>query len=535
MTRGGARWTAQAALPLLLAGLLAAASCGPPASGPEAARDSVRFPIPTDPSSLAYTRANDTVSVIVDELIGCPLVAWSRELEPVPRAAESWTLADDGRTVRFHLRGGLTWHDGTPVTSRDVVNTFEQLSAPEAAGSSFADGFGAVSGVEVVDELTVDVTYEEVFSRAVSIWTSPLVPAHRPADDPEPLGCGPWRLAGWQRGQRIVLEANPDHVSGPPPLERLELEILADYSTRFAAFRAGNVDMCGLLPAHWKTLREIDGWQQRWEVAPYHVLFFWYVAWRMDGSNPFFEDGRVRLAMTHAIDREGMLESLFDGDGIVATTSFHPDTWAYDHSLKPWPFSPPRARELLDEAGWTDPDGDGTREREGQEFRFTLSFPQTSAETEKIATLVQAQLAEVGVVVELEPLEWAVFLERTRQGAFEAMMSGRRLGPAPDPHDLWHSSQASGGANYAALRDAEIDRLIETARRTVDRDEQRTLYHRIQRRLHELQPDTFFFYPTSRLAWNQEIVGVEVGPLGPLRAWPGPAAWRWAADGAAEP
>jgi peptide/nickel transport system substrate-binding protein len=256
------------------------------------------------------------------------------------------------------------------------------------------------------------------------------------------------------------------------------------------------------------------------------VLFFWYVAWRMDGNNPFFDDTGVRRAMTLAIDRGGYLQSLFRGEGSLATTSFHPDSWAYDDSLEPWPHDPDRARELLAAAGWRDRNGDGVRDRGGQTFRFTLTFPQTSAETEKIATLVQADLREVGVACELEPLEWAVFLERARAGRFDAMMSGWRLGPRPDPHDLWHSSQIDGGANYAALDDARIDAWIEEARRTVDRERRRKLFHDIQRRLHELQPDTFFFYPASRLAYDRRIEGVDVGPLGPLRAWPGPYAWR---------
>jgi peptide/nickel transport system substrate-binding protein len=486
----------------------------------------IRFPIPNEPPTLAYAEANDIVAMSIDELIGCRLVVWSNDLETLPEIAESWSFSEDRTELTLRLKEGVRWHDGEPVTADDVVHTFDVLSDPENASASFAEGFEMIESVRVIDPLTVVVRYEDVYAGAVSTWTAPLIPEHRSADDPEPVGCGPWRLGDWQRGQRIVLEANQEYPTGPPPTPRLELEILEDYSTRFAALRAGRVDMAGLLPSHWTALQDIDGWRERWNVTPYRVLFFWYIAWRMDGSNPFFDSTEVRLAMTHAIDRQGYLNSLFDGEGRIATTSFHPDGWAYDESLEPWPHDPDRARALLEQAGWADRDGDGVRERRERDFRFTLTFPQTSAETEKIATLVQADLREVGVECELEPLEWAVFLERIRDGRFASMMSGWRLGAQPDPHQLWHSSQIGGGPNYAALSDPRIDEWIEQARRTIDRDARRELYHLIQQRLHALQPDTFFFYPTSRLAFDRRIEGVEVGPLGPLRGWPGPYAWH---------
>lgn len=500
--------------------------CGGDGEEPGPSESTIRFPIPTEPPTLAYTEANNHVALAIDELIGCRLAAWSNDLELLPAIASEWSYSEGGRALTFRLREGARWHDGQPVTADDVVHTFEVLSAPEHAAASFADGFDMIERVEVLGPREVRVTYREVYAGAVSIWTAPLIPEHRPLDEPEPVGCGPWKLADWQRGERIVLSANPEFVGGPPRTERLELEILEDYSTRFAALRAGRIDMAGLLPAYWNRLQEIEGWRERWEVHPYRVLFFWYVAWRLDGSNPFFDDVRVRVAMTHAIDRPGYLQSLFDGQGRIATTSFHPDTWAYDDSIEPWPHDPGRARELLAEAGWSDTDGDGVRDRSGHPFRFTLTYPQTSAENEKLATLVQADLREVGVECELQPLEWAVFLERIDDGRFEAMMSGWRLGPEPDPHQLWHSSQTGGGANYAGLSDPQLDEWIERARRTIDRNARKRLYHRIQRRLHELQPDTFFFYPTSRLAVDRRISGVRVGPLGPLRAWPGPRSWE---------
>ncbi len=519
-------------LTLLVVGLgfvIPLAACG--RCGPERGlRHSVRFPMPSDPSDLSFARARDAWSLALTELIGDTLVSYDAKMRVLPRIASSWEWSDDHLSLVFHLRDDAFWHDGVPVTSADVVRTVEVFKDLKLGTSTRAAGFSKILRAETIDPHTVRVIYSLPSASALAGWTAPLIPAHRPLDDPQLVGCGPWIFERWETGERIVLRANKTHFADPPHLDELDFEVLGDPATRFAALKTGRIDASGLLSSQYKQIQADETLKKRWRYSEYRILYFWYLAWRMDAQDSLFAEASVRRAMTQAIDRQGFLDR-FGFDAEVASSSFHPDSPAFDKSIQAWSYDPDEARRLLREAGWIDRDGNGVLDRDGRPFRFRLIFSRTSGETEKIATVVQSDLREVGVVMELEPLEWAVFLDRARGHDYDALMSGWRLDPDPDPFDLWHSSQAEApGANYAGLRDAQIDEWIEQAQQTFDDDARRQIYYRIQQRLHQLQPDTFFFYPRSRLAIDRRLQGMKGTPLGPLRFVPGPAAWKWSTE-----
>ncbi|UCF68488.1 MAG: hypothetical protein JSV80_04115 [Acidobacteriota bacterium] len=490
----------------------------------------MRFTISAEPATLDFLGASDVWSLTIGELISDPLVVFDEDLSIRPAAAASWEWSADHRELRFHLTPGLSWHDGRPVTSADVVHTYQRLIDPLTGDATRAASLSLVTDVIAIDPETVLVRYAQPFAPALSAWAVvPLVPAHTDPESFPPIGCGPWKLARWDRGERLILAAYRDHPRNPPLIERLELEVLADYSTRLAALDAGRVDISGLLPSQWRDRKKDADFLGRFNITEFRMLYYWYIAWRMDGSNPFFADARVRQAMTLAIDRQAYLDSLGADASAVAVSSFHPESWAFDRSVSPWPHDPARARALLDEAGWKLGEDSLVRERGGVPLRFTLTYAATSAETEKIAAFVKASLAEVGAETELRPLEWAVCLDAIRRRDFQALMSGMHLDPDPDPYDLWHSSQTETGANYAGLADEQIDGWIEQARVSFEREERSRIYRLVQRRLHELQPNTFFFYPNSRSVVVRELAGVSAGPRGMLRVRPGPAAWHWQA------
>lgn len=509
----------------LLAGLLAG-GCGTEKGPPAVSGHPVRFPLATDPQTLDPARATDNVSITLNHLIGDSLVHFDQDLNIVPRVAQSWEWSDDKLTLTFHLRSHVLWHDGKPVTAQDVVHTWQQVTDPGRGAPDVALFFNLVDSVTATDSRTAVVRYRRPFAPALVAWALPLLPRHHPGMDP-PLGCGPWVFEKWEKGARLIVRANPDYYDGPPKIPRLEFEILRDFSTRLAALQAGRIDMAPLAPDQWELVKKDPAFLKRFTLLEFPMLYYFYIAWRMDGSNPFFTDAEVRQALTLAIDRAGYLEKIGKGFGVPAVTSIHPRQWAFDSSLSPWPFDPEAARARLERAGWVDRNGDGFREKNGTPFRFKLSYPTTTKEWERIAVFVQSGLKEVGVEVVLEPLEWAVFRERTRAGRFEAMMSGRQLDSDPDPYDLWHSSQARGGVNYAGLADPELDHWLEQARETYDRQERIRLYHLVQRRLHELQPVTFFSYSNSKWAVDQRLKGIQPTPLGLFHFWPGSTAWEW--------
>jgi peptide/nickel transport system substrate-binding protein len=201
--------------------------------------------------------------------------------------------------------------------------------------------------------------------------------------------------------------------------------------------------------------------------------------------------------------------------------------WAFHRELAPWTRDRQAAAELLDEAGWVDSDGDGLRDREGNDFAFTLMVPVGNQEILRLAAVLQESLRTLGVEMDLRTLEYNLYRGERDAGRFQAMAGGWLLDPDPDCYDFWHSSQRGGqGLNYAGYVNAEVDRLCEEARRITDRPRRAALYRQVQEILHRDQPNTFIAYRQTLLGMSRRLTGVEPSPLGVWGAYPGPLAWR---------
>jgi peptide/nickel transport system substrate-binding protein len=525
--RGG--WTRRAFLrnaSLAAAGITLYPACRNEAPA-TATSGPVRLPIPTEPVSLDFARATGVVERRLLHLLSDSLVHTDTDTNVVPQLAESWAWEDGGRTLRFSLRRGARWHDGTPVTSADVRATFETWSDPEAGLAEYASLFEDVESVETPDPHTFVAHYSRVYAGALVSWNLPVFPAGGTGDARAPIGCGPWRLRRWDAGERLVVEANESYDLGAPTIPSLRFEIIESYSGRFDALRAGEVDVATLLPEIYARVSDDTSFRERFELHSYMQNFIYFVAWRVDRPGTPLADARVRRALAHAMNREGYLETVGHGLGKVGVTSFHPNfEWCFDESIEPWPHDPVRANAMLDEAGWRRGNA-GVRVKDGRPLAIELTYPGTSAQTDRIAAFFQRDLQDVGVDFTLRPLEWSVFLTTLRTREYDAIMSGRHLHLDPDPHELWHSSQIDGGNNFSAFADEEIDRLIERGRRELDRGKRREIYGKMQRLLHESEPMTVLFYPESKVAAHRGLEGFEVAPTGYLDVVPGPKAWRW--------
>ena len=514
----------------LAAGL---AACDRPSS-PSGLRPLYAY-LPTEPASLNFVAENDGATRWIGRMICEPLVAFNREMELVPLLATSWESSPDGRIATFHLRRDVRRHDGRAFTAADVLFTLEKVLDPEALAVGKRVYFETLTSYEALDDYTVRVERSEPYARAIEVWeTLPILPRHAYAGQDfleapvnrQPVGTGPYRFVAWEAGSRIELEANPDYYGSPPGIERIIFRPLADPSTRVEALLSGDLDWTSLRPLDRERILASETYSSRVRVLTQNTLYVRYISWNQDGSNPFFTDRRVRLAMTHALDRQGFLEHVLRGNGRVATSLVHPSMWAYDAELEPWPFDRHRAAELLDEAGWFDRDGDGLRDRNSTPFAFTLLVPSGNQEIERLAALMQESLRTLGVDMQIRRVEWNMFLRRRGERDFEAYVSGWRLDPDPDCYDFWHSSQIGGnGLNYAAYRDAEVDRLCEEARQVVDRDRRAVAYRRVQRILHRDQPYTFVVYRNTLIGISRRLAGVQTCPLGAWNWRPGPLLW----------
>jgi peptide/nickel transport system substrate-binding protein len=520
---------------LLAAALLCACTSPPPqiGSAPAASDYGGRFvyPLRTEPATLNFVMASDQPADLVCRLVGDGLVDRDVDLNFVPRLAESWEFSGAGRVLTFHLRAGVRFHDGHPLTSADVKYTYERVIDPKSHAMGRLDGFLPVESLETPDDRTVRVVYRYPYAPALSAWETPILPRHLYENEDfltsrfnrAPIGSGPFRFVSWEPGRRIVLASNPDYWGGRPYLDGLELQIIPTQETTLMALLAGEIDYAPLTPVQWDAYTKDPAFTQRFATLSYLSLFFYYIAWRADGSNPFFSDPEVRRAMTLALDREEYVRTVLHGLGQVSFSLFHPAILPSDPENRPLQHDPQAAAALLDHAGWRMDPKTGLRSRNGAPFRFTLLIFSGGEDHAQFSQVAQEALRRLGIDMRIERLDWPALWARLQKGDFEAALSGTV--PAGDPDDvvyaMLHSSQIRGGRNYAGFHDPVVDAWLEEGRRAIDPQARSECYHRIARRAEELQPYTFLFFPKVLAALSRRVTGVTPSPRGLIAQYPG--------------
>ncbi len=482
-----------------------------------------------EPGTLNPITATDAYAGRVNDLIYESLLRRDpRTLELVPVLAESWDISEDRLTFTFRLRRDVRWQDGTPFTARDVLFSFERINDPAVDAAHLRNYYRDIEKLEVLDDYTIRYHYRMPYFRALEFCGGiPIVPAHlfKEGDNfnqhpigRNPMGTGPYRFVRWETGKEIVLERHEGYWGTKPHLARVVFKIITDNTVALQVLKKGGLDLMSLRPIQWMRQTGSSRFQERFQKLKYYLPSYTYIGWNQ--RKPYFDDRRVRQAMTLLLDRETILQRLLFGLGTVVSGTFYINSPEYNKAITPYPYDPERAQRLLKEAGWEDHDGDGLLDRHGVPFRFEFLISAGSLFAEQLATIVQQNLKNVGIAVTIRKLEWAVFIQKIQSHEFDACTLGWSLGWETDPYQLWHSSQADKGSNFVGFRNEEADRLIEEARREFDPVKRRALYHRFHEILHEEQPYTFLFTTEALVAVDRRFENVKVYPMGlELREW----------------
>jgi peptide/nickel transport system substrate-binding protein len=330
------------------------------------------------------------------------------------------------------------------------------------------------------------------------------------------VGSGPYVFENWQVGKEIVLGRNENYWGAKPKLKKIVYRFISNDIARIQALRSHEIDMVRATEEQFADLTAEEGFQDEFNCLAWWIpqVPFYYMCWNQD--TPFFSDRRVRLAMTHIVDREKIVSSLLKGNGKVTTGPFYINSEQYDKSIEPWPYDIDRAKELLDEAGWIDSDGNGIRERDGTEFSFEFTIPSRSVYYSRLGKMLKDSAAKVGIDVVIDPVEWSILMVKVNDRKFEAVSMGWGGDVLQDPYQLWHSSQIGNrGSNYAGFRNAEADAIMEEGRRTLDVGKRTKLYHKLNAILHHEQPYTFLYTrPIFRIV-DKRFKNVKIYPFGP--------------------
>lgn len=445
-----------------------------------------KIPDPTWPAANELTVALSSSPINLDPRVGTDasssrffelafegLLGKDPHAELIPDLAESWEILDGGTRYRFHLRDGVRFHDGRPLTAADVVWTFRSLLDGTVATTKGA-AFDRVESVEALDPRTVEFRLREPFGSFLVELTLGIVPDGATAEEMNrrPVGTGPFRFLR-RTPETVALGRFGAYRRGAPPLERVILQEVPDVTVRVLELMKGSVQLVvNDLPPDL-----VPRFQQHpsYRVAVDPGAVYAYLGLNLE--DPILADVRVRRAIAHGIDRRRLVATLWRGLGVVTETILPPGLWARNNHLEPYAYDPREARRLLDAAGWPDPDGDGP------EPRFSLTYKTSTSETYLLqAQIIQQMLAEIGIAVTVRSNEFATFYDDVRRGNFQIFSLNRFGATDPNIYSLiLHSrSLPPRGQNRGRYRNPEFDRLIDRAARLTDPAERLPLYLRAQ-------------------------------------------------------
>jgi peptide/nickel transport system substrate-binding protein len=545
---------------LLVVASLVLAACGPTEAPPEptqaAGPAATDAPAPTEPppppaeakvAKFIWTQEFDTLnplytnmwfSAITHQIWNC--WAWdfdeAASVHPV-MVAEMPSLAnggisEDGKTIILKLRDDMTWSDGTPLTAKDFVFTYEMTVNPANAVASTYP-YDQMESVEAPDDYTVVMTFIEPFAPWVGTLWHGIMPEHilRPVFEQEgtidraewnlqpTVGCGPFVFEEWESGSFARFVANDNYWMGRPKLDEIFVRFVPDDASQVAALQTGDGDLGTFISYADIPTLEAAGVKMVTVFSGYNEGIYFFL--HEEKGHPGLKDINVRKAIALATDRYSLCSDLLGGLTVPAATDWDNTDWN-DPSIEPWPFDVEGAKKLLDDAGWVDSNGDGVRDKDGVELVFDYGTTTREIRRDTQAVL-QQQLADVGIKVELLNYDSDIFFANYGEGGPAAIgdldlieFSTTFNFPDPDSAD-WLCSEIPSDENPAGVStsqicDEELDALFALQRTQVDIAQRQETYHKITKHLFDnlywlgLWQDPDIFAVGSRLQ-NVKISG----------------------------
>lgn len=487
----------------VLFGALGAGSsgCGRPAPAPPGF---LQVGLDTAPLNLDPRFASDATASQIGELLFAGLTRVDDSGRRVADLAATWEQPD-ATTYVFHLRPGLRFSDGSGMEASDVEATYAAVLDPDGRSPKRAS-LGMLRAVEVVDALTVRFHLQAPFAPFLTATGLGILPRHQlapgsspPGPLPRPIGCGAFRLQTTPDPDRITLERNP-FAAVPAKLPGIVFRVIPDAITRLLELRRGSLELVqsGIEPDALPWLQD----QAQLQVQTTAAAAFQYLGLNL--QRPPLNDRQVRRALAHAIDRNAITGTVLEGLARPAAGLLPPGHWAHLPNTPAHAYDPARARRLLDRAGWRDPDGDGPAPR------FRLELKTTTVELRRrLAEVLQAQLAQIGIAVDIRSYEWATFYNDIRRGNFEIYSLAWIGIEDPDLYYLsLHSSQGPPeGMNRGGFADAKVDHLSTTARHELDPQRRRHLYAALQVRAARQLPVIPLWWPYNAAALQRHVHG----------------------------
>lgn len=470
----------------------------------------LHFSYSSKPGRLNPLIATDSASSEIAGWIFNGLLTYDKNGKLIPELAQSYKFID-ATHLYFKLKKGVTWSDGKPLTSKDIIATYEMAISPKVF-SPTAQEFRFVKSVRALSAYEVEVVYTQPYYKALSLWTQAIIPAHKfpPNEDvmtssfnKKPIGSGPFVLKSFEIGKEIVLEKNNNYFLHPPFIDKVVYHFAPDPSGAFLMLKTRKVDIQSLTPL--QVERQIsEEIKKNYRIVEESANAYTYLGFNLRDKK--FQSKEVREALSLAINRQEIIDIVHFGHAKICTGPFMPRTFAFNDKVQPPKQNISRAKHLLLKAGYN----------EQKPLTFTLSTSSSNTSRLYVAQILQHQLAKVGVKMSIKVMEWQAFLNTVVEPRkFDAVLLGWSMGMVPDAYSLWHSqSDAKGGFNLVGYKNTQVDRLIELSEKTVDETKQGEIYHKLFATISDDLPYLFLYIPSSITAINKKIKGVEPSMVG---------------------
>ncbi|MEX2270400.1 MAG: ABC transporter substrate-binding protein [Vicinamibacterales bacterium] len=427
------------------------------------------------------------------------------QLQVVPELAETLTNPEPTKYVAT-IRKGVRFHDGRALTARDVAFTFNSFLDPNFT-SPKKGAYRLLASVRAVDDYTVEFTLKEPFGSFPINLVMGIVPDGSPASIArQPIGTGPYKFTSYLPDDRTILAPNMDYWEGPPANDGVVLKVVPDETMRGLELRKGSADIVvnDLAPDIIHTMVQ----EGKVAVKTSPGVDYAYIGFNL--RDPLLQDVRVRQAIGFAVDRQAIVEYLRRGMASIASGVIPPLSWAYADDTFKFTFDPARARQLLDEAGYRDPDGDGPQPR----MRLTLKT--STSEIYRVqAAVIQRDLANVGIDLELRSMELATLFGDIIGGNVQ-LYTLQWVG-VTDPDMLrrvFHSREVSpAGVNRGHYKNSQVDALIDRATRSTNDAERKQLFTEVQRIVARDAPYVGLWYKTNVAVYQPSLEGVTLSPI----------------------
>lgn len=527
-------------------------------SGLHEKNDRIVVAIPADAASLNPLFAFSFQEVNITELLYLSLVQheWNDsagDVHSYPMAAKDWKWNDDSTSVTVNLRDDINWRDGYNLNSEDVIFSFDLYSDPDIQSRLFGSfnkfyldkdqHIDLNKSFDALSPYSLQINFKPHSNPGLFDIDLPILPKHIFAKfnrkefaqlekGVDSVTCGPFYLYKWNPTQSIILRADEkSFLHKPGTVKELIFKVVPDYNSRISQLKNGEIDLMeNVKPDQVNELKSPG----KIKISAVKGREYDYAAWnnidpdsysnKKGIPNKLFGSPKVRSALTYAINREEILSEYLDNHGDLAVGPVAPIFKdSYNHQLKPFPYDPEKAKELLASDGWRDLNNDGIIEKNGIPFSFVLNYAGGNPRREFAATVIKNSFKSIGIDLQPEPLEPGVFMEKMFSHKLNAWLAGWSV---PIPLDLkpyWFSDLTQAPFNLVGYKNSSADILLDKIDKSKAGKDKNTLYKQLQDILYNDNPVTFLYWIDNIVAYSGRMENIKITPLGSVHH-----CWNWA-------